>query len=427
MGLLILLGTFGVGVVIGMPVAFAMGIAAASAMWYDGFGLLMTFQRATSGITVGSLMAIPFFVFAGELMLHGGIAARLVKLAQALVGHFKGGLAMVNIFSSMLFGGISGSAVADISALGSILVPVMKERGYRPDFAVNVTVTSSIAGIVIPPSHNMIIYVVAAGSGLSVSSMFLAGVLPGILMCICIAIAAYIMSIKHNYPSEPFPGWGTVRRTAIDAVPGFFTAVIIVGGTLSGVFTVTESGAFGAIYALLLTKFYYNNLSWSSLVLAITGTVRTTSMVMILIAFASAFAWLLAIYQVPDLLSNALVTVSENPIIILLMINLILLLLGMIMDMAALILICTPIFLPIAKGLGMEPEQFGIMMLINLGLGLCTPPVGTCLFVGCAVGRIKIEQALKSIWPFYLAILGALVLVTYIPAVSLWLPSVLGQ
>lgn len=426
MGLAILLLAFGILVVIGMPVAFAMGIAAASAFWYEGFPMLITFQRATAGVSVFSLLAIPFFVFAGEVMLHGGIAARLVKLASALVGHLKGGLAMVNIFSSMLFGGISGSAVADISALGSLLIPVMKERGYRPDFAVNVTVTSSIAGIVIPPSHNMIIFAVAAGGGISISKLFLAGVIPGILMCICLAIAAYVLSVKHKYPSEPFPGWGEVGRCAADAIPGFFTAVIIVGGTLSGIFTVTESGAFGALYALFLTKFYYRSLSWNAFVASVSGAVRTTAMVMILIAFASSFAYLLALYQVPAKLSDLLVSISDNPIIILLMINLILLILGMIMDMAALILICTPIFLPIATGLGMEPTQFGIMMLINLGLGLCTPPVGTCLFVGCAVGKIKIEEALKSIWPFYLAILAALILVTYVPAVSLWLPSFLG-
>ena len=423
MGLLVLLGVFACGIMIGMPVAFAMGIAAASAFFYEGFPMLITFQRATSGVTVFSLLAIPFFIFAGELMLRGGIAQRLVRLASALVGHMRGGLAMVNIFSSMLFGGISGSAVADISALGSLLVPVMKERGYRPDFAVNVTVTSSIAGIVIPPSHNMIIFAVAAGGGISVSKLFLAGVLPGILMCVSLAVAAWILAIKHNYPSEPFPGWRVVASAAADALPGFFTAVIIVGGTLSGVFTVTESGAFGAIYALLLTTFYYRTLTVSAFVQSVVGTVRTTAMVMILIAFASSFAYLLALYQVPAALSDLLVSVSDNPIIILLMINIILLILGMIMDMAALILICTPIFLPIAKGLGMDPTQFGIMLLINLGLGLCTPPVGTCLFVGCAVGKIKMEQALKTIWPFYLAILVALLLVTYIPGISLWLPS----
>ena len=305
MGLTILLGAFFVGVVIGMPVAFAMGIAAACAFWYEGFPMLITFQRATAGVSVFSLLAIPFFIFAGEIMLHGGIAKRLVKMASALVGHFRGGLAMVNIFSSMLFGGISGSAVADISALGSLLVPVMKERGYRPDFAVNVTVTSSIAGIVIPPSHNMIIFAVAAGGGISVSKLFLAGVMPGILMCVCLAAAAYILSVKHNYPSEPFPGWKVVGETARDAIPGFFTAVIIVGGTLSGVFTVTESGAFGAIYALLLTTFYYRSLTWEGFRTSVVGAVRTTAMVMVLIAFASSFAYLLALYQVPAKLSAA--------------------------------------------------------------------------------------------------------------------------
>lgn len=421
MGLAILLGVFGVGVVLGVPVAFAMGIAAACSFFYEGFPMLITFQRATAGVSVFSLLAIPFFVFAGEIMLHGGIAARLVKFASAVVGHFKGGLAMVNIFSSMLFGGISGSAIADISALGSLLIPVMKERGYRADYAVNVTVTSSIAGIVIPPSHNMIIYAVAAGGGISVSKLFIAGVVPGMLMCLCLAVAAYALAIRHKYPAEPFPGWGMVLRSAADAIPGLITAVIIVGGTLSGVFTVTESGAFGAIYALLLTIFYYRSLSMRAFLISVTGAVRTTAMVMILIAFASSFAYLLALYQVPGKLSDLLVSISDNRIVILLMINVILLMLGMIMDMAALILICTPIFLPIVKDIGMDPIQFGIMLLVNLGLGLCTPPVGTCLFVGCAVGKIKIEEAMRGIWPFYIAILAALLLVTYVPAVSLGL------
>lgn len=425
MGLAILLGIFGACVVLGVPVAFAMGIAAASAFWYEGFPLLITFQRSVSGISVFSLLAIPFFVFAGELMLHGGIAMRLVKFASALVGHVRGGLASVNIFSSMLFGGISGSAVADISALGSILIPVMKERGYHADYAVNVTVTSSIAGIVIPPSHNMIIFAVAAGGGISISKLFLAGVIPGMLMCLCLAIAAYVIAVKRNYPAEPFPGWRAVGEASLQAIPGLITAVIIVGGVLSGVFTVTESGAFGAIYALLLTYFVYRSLDWNGFKTSVVSAVRTTAMVMVLIGFASSFAYLLALYQVPDKLSSFMLGISDEKIAVLLMINIMLLVLGMIMDMAALILICTPIFLPIVKDLGMDPTQFGIMLLVNLGLGLCTPPVGTCLFVGCAVGRIKIEETLKTIWPFYLAILAALILVTYVPAVSLFLPSLL--
>lgn len=426
MGLVILLGAFALGIAAGMPVAFAMGIAAASAFLFEGFPMLITFQRAMAGVTVFSLLAIPFFVLAGEIMLHGGIAKRLLSFASALVGHIKGGLAMVNIFSSMLFGGISGSAVADISALGSVQIPLMKERGYRPDFAVNVTITSSIAGIIIPPSHNMIIFAVAAGGGISISKLFLAGVIPGVLMCLCLAVAAYVLSLKHQYPAEPFPGVAALGRSSLQALPGLFTAVIIIGGTLSGVFTVTESGAFGAIYALLLTTLHYRSLSWQGFRTAVASSIRTTAMVMILIAFASSFAYLLALYQVPSKLSDLLLAISDNPIVVLLMINVILLLLGMIMDMAALILICTPIFLPIAKSLGMAPEHFGIMLLVNLGIGLCTPPVGTCLFIGCAVGKVKIEDALRTIWPFYLAILFALILVTYFPVFTMWLPDLLS-
>ncbi len=426
MGLVVLLGSFAATLLLGVPVAFAMGISAALTFWFEGLPLLMTFQRTISGISAFSLLAIPFFIFAGELMLHGGIARKLVNFAGTLVGHVRGGLGSVNILSSMLFGGISGSAIADISALGSLLVPAMKERGYRADYAVNVTVTSSIAGIVIPPSHNMIIFAIAAGGGVSISKLFLAGVVPGILMCLCLAIAAYVLAIRHNYPSETFPGWRAVLVAAAESLPGLVTAIIIIGGVLSGVFTVTESGAFGALYALALTGIVYRSLSREDFRLAVVNSVRTTAMVMILIGFAASFAYLLALYQVPARLSDALLSLTQNKILILLMINLMLLVLGMIMDMAALILICTPIFLPIARSLGMEPEQFGIMLLVNLGLGLCTPPVGTCLFVGCVVGRIRIEEAVRGIWPFYIAIAGALLLVTYVPAVSLGLPGLLG-
>lgn len=404
-----------------------MAISALATFFYEGFPLLITFQRISSGITILSLLAIPFFIFAGELMLHGGIATRLVRFASTLVGHLKGGLASVNIFSSMLFGGISGSAVADISALGSILIPVMKEKGYRGEYAVNVTVTSSIAGVVIPPSHNMIIYSVAAGGGISISKLFLGGVVPGILMCVCLAIAAYVIALKHKYPSEPFPGVSAVLLSGAAALPGLVTAIIIVGGVLSGVFTVTESGAFGAIYALVLTGLVYRSLSWEKFLTAVTNSVRTTAMVMILIGSAGAFGYLLALYQVPTLLSEFLLSISDNPYAIILMINVMLLLLGMIMDMAALILICTPIFLPIAAATGMDPIQFGIMMLMNLGLGLCTPPVGVCLFVGCAVGKVPIEKAIRGIWPFYLAMLFALLLVIFFPVISMGLPNLIGN
>ena len=426
MGLLVLLGLFAVCVVIGTPVAFALGISAIAAFWYEGLPLMIGFQRIVSGINVFSLMAIPFFIFAGELMFHGGIAIRLVRFASAAVGAVRGGLGIVNVFSSMLFGGISGSAVADISALGSILVPVMKEKGYDADYAVNVTVTSSIAGIIIPPSHNMIIFAIAAGGGISISKLFLAGVVPGILMCLCLAVAAYVVAVRRGYRAERFPGWHALALSFAGALPGLFTAVIIVGGVLSGVFTVTESGAFGTIYAFLVTLLVYRSLSWENFVVAVRQSVRTTAMVMILIACAGAFAYMLTFHQVPSRMIDLLTGLTDDPVMILLMINLILLILGMIMDMAALILICTPIFLPVATALGMDPLQFGMMLMVNLGLGLCTPPVGSCLFVGCAVGRLPIEQAVRTIWPFYLAIFAALMLITFIPAISLTLPRLLG-
>ena len=427
MGLLFLLGLFAFCVVIGVPVAFALGISAIAAFWNEGLPLMIGFQRIVSGINVFSLMAIPFFIFAGELMFHGGIAMRLVKFASAAVGAVRGGLGIVNVFSSMLFGGISGSAVADISALGSILVPVMKEKGYDADYAVNVTVTSSIAGIIIPPSHNMIIFAIAAGGGVSISKLFLAGVVPGVLMCLCLAVAAYLVAVRRGYPAERFPGWTALALSFFSTIAGLMTAVIIVGGVLSGVFTVTESGAFGTIYAFLVTVLVYRSLSWESFRIAVRQAVRTTAMVMILIACAGAFAYMLTFYRVPDRMVELLTGITDNPIMILLMINAVLLVLGMIMDMAALILICTPIFLPVANSLGMDPLQFGMMLMVNLGLGLCTPPVGSCLFVGCAVGKLPIEEAVRTIWPFYLAIFAALMMITFIPAISLTLPKLIGS
>ncbi len=426
MGLALLLGVFALCVVIGTPVAFALGIASLAAFWYEGLPLLIGFQRIVSGINVFSLMAIPFFIFAGELMFQGGIAMRLVRFAQSAVGAVRGGLGIVNVFSSMLFGGISGSAIADISALGSILVPVMKEKGYDADYAVNVTVTSSIAGIIIPPSHNMIIFALATGGAVSISKLFLAGVVPGILMCSCLALAAYIVAVKRGYKAETFPGWTALAISFAGAIPGLMTAVIIVGGVLSGVFTVTESGAFGALYAFVVTLLVYRSITWTNFRTAVVQSVRTTSMVMILIACAGAFAYMLTFYRVPSKTVDLLTGLTDNPILILLMINAVLLLLGMIMDMAALILICTPIFLPVANSLGIDPLQFGMILLVNLGLGLCTPPVGSCLFVGCAVGQLPMEKAMRTIWPFYLAILVALMMITFVPAISLTLPGLLG-
>ncbi|WP_110650143.1 TRAP transporter large permease [Salinicola peritrichatus] len=425
MGLAILFGVFLLGLVVGAPIAFAVGLAAIVTFLYEGLPLFVGFQRIVSGISVFSLLAIPFFIFAGELMLHGGISRRLVRFASAAVGRMRGGLGMVNVTSSMLFGGISGSAVADTSALGSILIPVMKEKGYDTDYAVNVTVTSSIAGVVIPPSHNMILYAVAAGGGISVTQLFIAGIVPGVLMCLALAVAAYVVAVKRGYGGEAFPGWAALVISFFASLPGLLTAVIIVGGVLSGILTVTESGAFGAIYAIVITGLVYRELRWEAFKAAVYQAVKTTALVMILVGCASAFSYLLALYNVPELLVGALTSISDNPYVILLLLNLLLLALGMIMDMAPLILICTPIFLPVAQQFGMDPIQFGILMMMNLGVGLCTPPVGGCLFVGSAIGGIKIEQTVKTIWPFYLALFAVLMLVTYVPAISLGLPELL--
>ena len=360
-------------------------------------------------------------------MMHGRIAQRLVVFADNLVGRFRGGLGIVNVFSSMLFGGISGSAVADTSALGSVLIPMMREQKYDDDYSVNVTVTSSIAGIMIPPSHNMILYALAAGGGVSISALFLAGIVPGVLMCLILGITAYAVAVKRGYPSKAFPGIKVLLISGLNAIPGFMTAVVIIGGVLSGVFTVTESAAMGAIWATLVTLVIYRSLTWNAFKTSLVQSAKTTALVMILVGSATAFAYFLALYEVPLIIKNAMLSLSNNTYVLLFLINIALLILGMFMDMAALILICTPIFLPVVRDFGMDPIQFGMVLMMNLGLGLTTPPVGSCLFVGCAVAKVRIESILKTIWPFYLAIFVALMLTTYIPAVSLTLPKFLGQ
>jgi tripartite ATP-independent transporter DctM subunit len=427
MELVVLFGTFLVLLILGVPVAFTLGVSSIVTVMYMDLPLELVFQRMSAGMNAFALMAIPFFIYAGELMLHGGIADRLVRLASCVVGHIRGGLGLVNVVSSMLFGGISGSAVADASALGSTLIPMMKKKGYDTDYAVNVTVTSATIGLTVPPSHNMIIYSIAAGGTVSISSLFLAGFVPGILTGLCLMAAAYFIAVRRGYGSDTFPGARLLVWTFLTAFPGLVTAVIIIGGVLSGIFTATESSSIAVIYALLITALVYRSLSWNGFVTATLNAVKTTAMVLLVIGAAAAFGWLLAFNQVPEKLFELLKQVSDNPLVILLLINLILLFLGTFMDMSPLIIITTPIFLPVVKALGMDPVQFGIIMMINLGLGLVTPPVGSVLFVGCAVAKIPIEETLKTIWPFYLALLAALLLVTYIPAVSMTLPGLFLQ
>lgn len=426
MSVLLLFATMAVLLALGVPVAFSMGLAAFATILYDGLPAEVVFQRLAAGMNIYSLLAIPFFIYAGELMLYGGIAERLVKFAMTLVGRFRGGLAQVNIVSSTLFGGISGSAVADASALGSLLIPSMAKRGYDTHFAVNVTTSAALIGIMIPPSHNMIIYSLAAGGGISIIALFTAGILPGILMAGLLMLVAGLVSVRRNYPREAFPGWLAVGVAFLGAIPALGLAAIILVGVRFGVFTVTESAAVGALYALFITALVYRSLSWKDLKRATMNAVRTTAMVMLVIGTGNSVGWLLALHQLPLQAVEFLGGLSSEPWVILLTINIMLLLLGTVMDMAPLILICTPIFLPVVKALGMDPVHFGMLMMINLGLGLITPPVGSVLFVGCAIGRIGIEQAMKSVLPFYLALFAALMLVTYVPEISLWLPRVFG-
>lgn len=427
MELLILFGSLAILLVIGLPVAFSLGMASLATMVYLDIPLVVAFQRMASGMNIFALMAIPFFIYAGELMNQSGIAERLVRFAHSLLASVRGGLGLVNVASSMMFGAISGSAVASASAMGSTLIPIMQKQGYDTDYAVNVTATAATTGLLIPPSHNMIIYAIAAGGGVSIGSLFLAGIIPGILLGIGLMIAAYLVAIKRGYPSGEFPGWQSVLRHFISALPGLFTVIIILGGILSGVFTATESSAIAVIYTVLVAVFVYRSLDWNGFVTASINAVKTTAMILVIIGTAASFGWLLAVVEVPAQLSSALLSISDNPLVILLLVNIILLLLGTFMDMSPLIIITTPIFLPVMVGIGMDPTQFGIMLILNLGLGLVTPPVGTVLFVSCAVGGIKIEDTLRSIWPFYIVFLAVLALVTYLPSTTLLLPSLFGQ
>jgi tripartite ATP-independent transporter DctM subunit len=421
--LLILFGTFVTLLLIGTPVALCLGVASFATIYYIGIPPLVVFQRLNSGISVFALMAIPFFIYAGDLMVRGGIAARLVSFAGVLVGHFRGGLGQVNIAASTLFGGISGSAVADTSAIGGLMIPQMKKHGYDVDYAVNVTVTSSIIALMLPPSHNMIIYSIASGGKISIADLFTAGILPGLLLALTLMLVAYWVARKRGYPATPFPGLRMVAVCGMAAIPGFILIAIIFGGVRSGVFTATESSCIAIVYALLVTILLYRSLDWPAFKQATFGAVRTTAMVLLVIGCAASFGWLLAYLQVPAAIIDFMRSVSDNPIIILLMVNLVLLLLGTFMDMSPLIVITTPIFLPVVTAFNVDPVHFGVILVLNLGVGLCTPPVGSVLFVGCAVARIPITQVIRSIWPFYGACVAVLLLVTFVPQLSLWLPS----
>ena len=428
MELTILALSFTVLLLIGVPVAFAIGLSSVATILAADLPIAIVFQKMVGGMQVFSFLAIPFFVFAGELMLYGGIADRIVRFANSLVGHVRGGLGMSNVLGCTIFGGIAGSPLADVSAIGSVMIPLMKKEGYDADYAVNVTTHASLVGAIMPTSHNLIIFTLATAgiASVSVLGLILAGLIPAIILTVCNLAAAYWVAVKRGYPVRgAFPGWAMVLSALLAALPGLFVVVIILGGILSGVFTATESASIAVAWALLVTTVVYRSLTWTNFLKACAKACKTTGVVLLLIGISSAFGYFMALYEVPQKTGELMQTITTNPWLIFLMINVLLFILGTFLDMAATILICTPIFMPIAMQFGMDPLQFGIVMLINCALGLNTPPVGSVQFVGCAIGGISVGQVMRTIGPFYGALGATLLLVTYVPALSLWLPSLL--
>ncbi|TDO94197.1 tripartite ATP-independent transporter DctM subunit [Halanaerobium saccharolyticum] len=422
--IIILLGSFFLLIFLNVPIAFAMGISSVLTSYYLDIQLIMVFQRMISGLRTFTFLAVPFFILVGLIMGNSGISEKIIKFASLFIGRIKGGLAMVNVLASMLFGGISGSSSADVSSIGALLIPLMQEEGYDDDFSVAVTTTSSVQGVIIPPSQNIIYYSLAAG-GLSVGRLFIAGYIPGITLGIFLMVLCYILARKRDYPTGETIALKEVPKVVFDSFLGLFTIIIIIGGIVAGVFTATESAAVAVVYVLFLSLFVYKSLTIKDIIKIFNQSIGTLSMIIAIISTSSAFAWLLAYLNIPQLLLNSLLGITENRIILLLLINVILLFLGMIMDMGIIILLITPILLPIVVQLGMNPIQFGIMMMLNLGIGLNTPPVGTSLYIGCAIAGIKIEETLKILVPFYIVMGAVLLLTTFWPEFTLYLPDLI--
>lgn len=425
MDALVLLGSFLVLILLGMPVAYAMGLSALIGGWWIDIPPDAIMIAIAGGVNKFSLLAIPFFVLAGAIMAEGGMAHRLVAFAGVLVGFVRGGLSIVNILASTFFGAISGSSMADTASIGSVLIPEMEKKGYPRDFATAVTISGSVQAILIPPSHNAVIYSLAAGGSVSIAALFLAGVLPGLLLGLTLAIMCLFIAKKRDFPKGRVIPMKEALKIVVDALWGLMTIFIILGGILSGVFTATESAAVAVIWAFSVTMFVYRDYKWSELPKLVHRTVKTLAIVMILIGFAASFGYIMTLMQIPQQITGVFTSISNDKYVVLLMINILLLLLGTMMDMAPLILIMTPILLPIVTGLGVDPVHFGMIMMLNLAMGLITPPVGGVLFVGAAVAKLPIEQVVKALYPFFGALFVVLMAVTYIPALSLWLPSVL--
>ena len=423
--IIILLASFLIMVFLRFPIAYSVAISTLMCLSYMGLPLATLTQQMVKGISSFSLMAVPFFITMGVLMGSGGISEKLLNLADACVGWMTGGLAMVNIVASYFFGGISGSASADTASLGSLEIPMMVNRGYDVDFATAVTISSSVEGMLVPPSHNMVIYATTAG-GLSVGSLFLAGYLPGAVLAGSLMVLSYLLSKKRGYPKgEPF-SLSRLGKEFATSIWALSAILIVVVGVCAGVFTATESAAIAVIYSLIVSLYVYKGLTWKGVWKALDQCVDTLSIVLILIATSNAFGYMLTKLHVPSLAANLITGVSDNPYVIAILLNVILLVLGMIMDMAPIILITTPILLPIATSIGIDPIQYGIMLVLNCGIGLLTPPVGAVLFIGSGIAKRPMEKVVKEMLPFYAFMVIALLLITFIPAITMCIPWLIG-
>jgi tripartite ATP-independent transporter DctM subunit len=425
MDIVILVGSFAILCLLGLPVAYALGLAAILAALWSAIPLEAVMLKVSGGMSSFSLLAIPFFILAGSIMAVGGMAERLVNLAKVFVGFIRGGMALVNIVASTMFGCLSGSSVADTAAVGSVMIPEMIKNGYPRLFAVNVTISGSLQPLLLPPSHNMIIYSLAAGGTVSIAHLFVGGVIPALLLGLSLIILVLLIAHRQQFPKGEVVPLRQALRIAAEALWGMITIAIILGGILSGLFTPTESGAVACVYAFLVTMFVYRDYKWRDLPKLIARVVRTIGMVMIMIGFSIAFGYMMAILRIPAKATEFFIAISSDKYVFLLWVNILLLVLGTFMDLAPMLLICTPIFLPVIAQFGIDPVHFGIVMILNLGIGLLTPPVGPTMVVGCAIGKVSMEAVSRSILIFYVPMLIVLALVTYLPALTLWLPSLL--
>jgi tripartite ATP-independent transporter DctM subunit len=424
MDVFVLLATMFVCFIIGVPIAYSLALAALAGAYWLGIPFEALMLKISDGVSKVAMLTIPFFVLAGAIMAEGGMARRLVAFADVLVGftRVRGGLSVVNVLATTFLSGISGSSVADTSAIGSVMIPQMERAGYPRVFATNVTITASVQALLVPPSHNAVIYSLATGGTISIISLFMAGVVPGLLLGFSIIVLCLVIAYRDKHPRGTSVSLRNAVWITIDALWGLITLAIILGGILLGVFTPIEAGAVACVWAFLVTMFIYRDYSWRELPRLIHRTLTTVAMVMTLIACASAVGYIMALAQMPAKITAFFLSISSDKHVILFLINILLLVLGCLVDMAPSILIATPILLPVMANFGVDPVHFGMIMMLNLGIGLCHPPVGATLFVGCAVGKVTIEQVMRRIWPFYGVMFAVLMLVTYIPELSLWLP-----